>query len=59
MGVHRAMISYARRRALDGPSGDDLAAEIRSQTERALRRLGCGLDDYATLSPASAARRTP
>jgi len=58
MGVHRAMLSHARRRALDGPSGDDLAAEIRSQAERALSRLGRGLGDYAILSPAGAARET-
>jgi hypothetical protein len=50
------MISYARRRALDGPSGDDLAAEIRSQAERALSRLARGLGDYAILSPAGAAQ---
>jgi AcrR family transcriptional regulator len=47
MGVHRAAVEAVQRGALDGRSGPDLAAEVRSQAERALALLAHGFDDYA------------
>ena len=47
MGVHRALLETARRAALEGRSGPDLAAEVRSQAEDAFARLARGLGDYA------------
>jgi hypothetical protein len=47
IGVHRALIDYARRRTL---AGDDdpssLARELRAQGRRAFERLETGLGEY-------------
>jgi AcrR family transcriptional regulator len=47
MGVHRALLDDARRRVLAGRRSPRLAAEVRSQAERALARLERGLGAYA------------
>jgi AcrR family transcriptional regulator len=46
MAFHRALIDFARRRALSRKSSADLAAEIRKAGERALALLAHGLGEY-------------
>ena len=47
MGVHRALVDYARRRILEGAQPPGLAREVREQGERALALLESGLRGYA------------
>jgi AcrR family transcriptional regulator len=47
MGVHRALVDFARRRILEGAKPPGLAREVREQGERALAMLEAGLGDYA------------
>lgn len=51
MGVHRAVLDYARRRTLAGARGVRLAREIDAQTKQALATLARGLEDYAAKEP--------
>jgi AcrR family transcriptional regulator len=48
MGVHQALVSYTRRRILDGARPPRLAREVRAEAERALGLLELGLGRYAT-----------
>src|SRR5919204_300226 len=47
MGVHRAVVAFARRRVLEGARHPALAREVRQRTEQALALLAQGLSDYA------------
>jgi AcrR family transcriptional regulator len=47
MGVHRALVDFARRRILAGARPPGLAREVRAQGERALALLDDGLRGYA------------
>jgi hypothetical protein len=47
MGVHRALLDDARRRALAGRRSRRLAIEVRGTAERALALLERGLGSYA------------
>jgi AcrR family transcriptional regulator len=47
MGVHRSLISYTRRRILEGTGSARLAREVRAQAERAFTLLDSGLGGYA------------
>jgi AcrR family transcriptional regulator len=47
MGVHRTLLDRTRRGVLAGRRGASLAAEVRSQAQRAIARLERGLGDYA------------
>jgi AcrR family transcriptional regulator len=47
MGVHRALVAYARRRVIEGARHPQLAREVRERTEQALAMLEQGLGDYA------------
>jgi AcrR family transcriptional regulator len=47
MGVHRALVAYARRRVVEGVRHPKLAAEVRARAEEALVLLDAGLEDYA------------
>jgi AcrR family transcriptional regulator len=47
MGVHRALVDFARRRILEGGKPPGLAREVRAQGEAALALLQDGLGDYA------------
>jgi AcrR family transcriptional regulator len=46
MGVHRALVGYARRRVVEGARQPRLARDVRDQAERALALLERGLGDY-------------
>ena len=46
LGVHRALIAYARERALAGVPASRIARELRKQAERAFGQLEQGLGDY-------------
>ena len=46
MGVHRALVGYARRRVVEGARQPQLARDVRDQAERALALLEGGLGDY-------------
>jgi AcrR family transcriptional regulator len=48
MGVQRALVARVRAQVLGGRHGPGLAADARSQAERAFARLEAGLRDYAT-----------
>jgi AcrR family transcriptional regulator len=48
MGVHRALVQYARRRVVEGARHPRLAREVRAQAEQALTLLEQGLGGYAT-----------
>jgi hypothetical protein len=50
MGVHRALVDYARRRILEGAKPPRLARDVRGQGERALALLEAGLVGYAVKS---------
>jgi hypothetical protein len=52
MGVHQALIACTRRRIVDGARPARLAREVQAQADRALARLGRGLDGYAVKRPA-------
>jgi AcrR family transcriptional regulator len=47
MGVHRALVDFARRRILEGAEPPRLQREVRVQGERALDLLEGGLGGYA------------
>jgi AcrR family transcriptional regulator len=47
MGVHRALVDYARRRVVTGARHPSLARDVRAQADRALARLEQGLGEYA------------
>jgi hypothetical protein len=47
MAVHRALIDYARRRALSGHASSRLAADLEAEGRSALALLAEGLDGYA------------
>jgi AcrR family transcriptional regulator len=51
MGVHRALVDYARRRIAEGTAHASVAREVRGQAERALTLLEQGLGGYATRDP--------
>jgi AcrR family transcriptional regulator len=51
MGVHRALVDYARRRILEGARHPRLAREILAQSDQALTLLERGLGDYAVTEP--------
>jgi len=58
MGVHRALVTYARTRVLEGAGQPRLARDVRAQAEQALALLEHGLGRYARLAkPAGPARR--
>jgi hypothetical protein len=46
MGVHRALVSHARRRVVEGADHERLAGEVRERGERALALLADGLGEY-------------
>ncbi len=48
LGIHRALLAYARGQILAGTRNPLLARRVRSQAKRALKTLGDGLSDYAT-----------
>ena len=48
MGVHRALVQYARRRVVEGARHPRLAREVRAQADQAFTLLERGLGDYAT-----------
>jgi AcrR family transcriptional regulator len=47
MGVHSAIVHFARRRVVAGARHPKLAAEVRARAEEALALLHAGLEDYA------------
>jgi AcrR family transcriptional regulator len=47
MGVHRALVDYARRRIVAGARNPRLAREVRAQGKRALEAMEQGLERYA------------
>jgi len=47
LGVHRALLGYARREVLAGTRNPLLARRVRAQAKRALARLEAGLAGYA------------
>jgi AcrR family transcriptional regulator len=47
IGAHRALVSYVRKRVLEGRRGPALVEDARSQTRRAFGRLERGLGGYA------------
>jgi AcrR family transcriptional regulator len=47
MGVHRALVDYARRQIVAGARNPQLARNVRAHGKRALARLEAGLGDYA------------
>ena len=47
IGLHRAILQSALRRALAGERGRGLAAGVRADAQRALALLEEGLGDYA------------
>ncbi len=47
LGVHRALLGYARRQVLEGTRNPLLARRVRAQARRALVTLERGLGDYA------------
>ena len=52
MGVHRALVQYARRRVVEGARHPRLAREVRAQADQAFTLLERGLGDYATQADA-------
>ena len=48
IGVHRALLGYARAQILAGTRNPLLARRVRAQAKRALGRLEAGLADYAS-----------
>jgi AcrR family transcriptional regulator len=55
MGVHRALVSYARERIVAGDRSPRLARDVRAQGERALALLESGLGGYAVRARAGSA----
>ena len=48
MGVHRALVHYARQRVVEGARPPRLARDVRAQADQAFTLLEQGLGDYAT-----------
>jgi hypothetical protein len=48
IGVHRALLGYARSQILAGTRNPLLGRRVRAQTKRALARLEAGLGGYAS-----------
>jgi AcrR family transcriptional regulator len=53
MGVHRALVDYARDRVIAGERSPRLARDVRAQGERALALLESGLGGYAVKARAA------
>jgi AcrR family transcriptional regulator len=51
MGVHRALVDYARRQIVAGVRNPALARNVRAQVRRALALLTAGLAGYAVKEP--------
>jgi hypothetical protein len=51
MGVHRALVDYARRQIVAGVRNPALARNVRAQGRRALALLTAGLGGYAVREP--------
>jgi hypothetical protein len=51
MGLHRALVGYARRRILDGARNPGLARDLRARAEEARAMLATGLAGYAEKPP--------
>jgi AcrR family transcriptional regulator len=47
LGLHRSLINYVRRRALDGAEAAEIRREVRGQARRGFARLEQGLGEYA------------
>ena len=47
MGVHRALVHYARQRVVEGARNPRLVREVRAQADEAFTLLERGLGDYA------------
>lgn len=47
MGVHQALITYARGRVLEGAKAPELSRELRVRADRAVSLLAAGLEAYA------------
>ena len=47
MGIHRALVDFARRRVVEGARHPRLATEVRTRGQEALDLLAQGLGDYA------------
>jgi AcrR family transcriptional regulator len=50
MGLHRALVGYARGRILDGARKPELARDLRARADEARAMLAAGLGDYARLT---------
>jgi AcrR family transcriptional regulator len=48
MGVHRALVQYARQRVVEGARHPRLVRDVRAQADQAFTLLERGLGDYAT-----------
>ena len=51
MGLHRALVIYARGRVLEGARNPELARELRARAEEARAMLAVGLGGYAEKKP--------
>jgi AcrR family transcriptional regulator len=51
MGVHRALVSFARERIVAGASAPRLAREVLAEADRALARLRAGFGSYGVKEP--------
>jgi AcrR family transcriptional regulator len=51
MGVHRALVSYARERIVAGAVAPRLAQDVDEEADRALARLAEGLSGYGVRAP--------
>jgi AcrR family transcriptional regulator len=51
MGVHRALVSFARDRIVAGAASPGLARAVRAEADRALARLADGLGEYGVRAP--------
>ena len=51
MGLHRALVIYARGRVLEGARNPELARELRARAEEARAMLAAGLGGYAEKKP--------
>jgi len=51
MGVHRALVSFARERIVAGAGAPELARAVRAEADRALARLHEGFGGYGVKEP--------
>jgi hypothetical protein len=51
MGVHRALVSFARERIVAGETSPRLARDVRAEADRALARLHEGFGRYGVREP--------